>query len=140
MRRLCEACRQPLVRRANERDSSWARRRCCSRQCNGRIPKSMLRWPVGPLLVFAGTNTRGYEVAGARSGQDRVRLQRLGLTDAAADAAATRLGVHPLTIWPDWCDAARLPFYEPDAETERLWWWRDVTAEQRRVLAERWAA
>jgi hypothetical protein len=96
------------------------------------------RWPVEPLLAYVRNNTTAYHAAGAMSGQDRERARRLGLTDEAADRAATRLGVHPLAVWPDWCDAARLPFYEDDPSCDRAWRWVDVVAEWRRVLAEPW--
>ena len=80
----------------------------------------MWRWSVEPLITFAGV-PHAWRAAGCRSGQDRERARRLGLADTVADLAATRLGVHPLAIWPDWCDTARLPFYEDDPVCDRLW-------------------
>lgn len=64
-----------------------------------------LYWPIQPLFEAAGTDQFG-ELA-IRTGIATRTLHRSttrGLTDITADKAAIRLGLHPLTIWPNWID------------------------------------
>jgi hypothetical protein len=64
-----------------------------------------LRWPVEPLFQAAGT-TEYLELA-VRTGFSARTIHRwahAGLRDIQADRAAVALGLHPMTIWPNYCD------------------------------------
>ena len=62
-------------------------------------------WPLQALFEAAGT-TEFVELS-VRTGIPARTLHRStdrGLTDSTADRAAIGLGLHPITIWPQWFD------------------------------------
>ena len=64
-----------------------------------------LRWPLEPLFRAAGT-TEYLELA-VRTGFTARTIHRWkynGISDTHADMAAIALGLHPLSIWPNYCD------------------------------------
>ena len=64
-----------------------------------------LRWPLEPLFRAAGT-TEYLELA-VRTGFTARTIHRWkynGISDTHADMAAIALGLHPITIWPNWFD------------------------------------
>lgn len=64
-----------------------------------------LRWPLEPLFQAAGT-TEYLELA-VRTGFSARTIHRWlhnGIPDTHADMAAIALGMHPLSVWPDYCD------------------------------------
>jgi hypothetical protein len=63
------------------------------------------RLPVGPLFEASGVET-GAALA-RRIGvlpSTVSRWRSRGLTFWAADNAASRIGIHPLLVWPTWAD------------------------------------
>lgn len=64
-----------------------------------------LSWPLQPLLDRTG---RSLEQLAARAGYRRSNVWRLEqrgyLSDAQADLFATRAGLHPGLVWPEWFD------------------------------------
>lgn len=63
------------------------------------------RWPLAPLMRAAGLAPDAVSDLAVRLDVDRGWLQRLkhlGLSDEQADQWATRLGLHPTLIWPEW--------------------------------------
>ena len=88
----CEPCRQAnrqylrqLRNRQDERDGP------------------PLYWPLEPLFEAAGTDQIGELAVRTRVHVRTLhRAAHRGLTDPMADRAATRLGLHPSMIWPDW--------------------------------------
>ena len=65
----------------------------------------LLRWPLQPLFQAAGT-TEYLELA-VRTGFPARTIHRWkhnGIPDRNADRAAVALGLHPMTIWPNYCD------------------------------------
>jgi hypothetical protein len=73
---------------------------------NQHIPQpGVLYWPLEPLFEAAGTTL--YVELAVRTDVPARTLHRAsvrGLTDRIADRAATRLGLHPSMIWPNWID------------------------------------
>ena len=64
-----------------------------------------LRWPVEPLFRAAAT-TKVLALAMFTGFTARTihRWIHNGIPDAHADEAAIALGLHPMSIWPDYCD------------------------------------
>jgi lambda repressor-like predicted transcriptional regulator len=64
-----------------------------------------LRWPVEPLFQAAGTD-KFLELAMLTGFSARTvhRWIHNGIPDRNADMAAVALGLHPMTIWPNYCD------------------------------------
>jgi hypothetical protein len=64
-----------------------------------------LRWPVEPLFRAAGTD-KFLELAMFTGFSARTvhRWIHNGIPDAHADEAAIALGLHPIDIWPNYCD------------------------------------
>jgi len=64
-----------------------------------------LRWPVEPLFRAAGTD-QFLELAMFTGFSTRTihRWIHNGIPDAHADMAAIALGLHPMSIWPNYCD------------------------------------
>lgn len=88
------------------------------------------RYPIEPLLAILearGLTTNHHRILGVSSQGYRVIL-RSGVTEAAADRAATALGLHPAELWPDWlselepssrCEECRQPFV-PNVHNQRF--------------------
>ena len=87
-----------------------SRHRCTACSCY-HTPKcdhrGDLRWPLGPLVELVAARGNAESVAAALGhSPERVRLAaEFGLSDQRADHWATRLGLHPAQVWPDWIDA-----------------------------------
>lgn len=64
-------------------------------------PTRGFRWPAAPLLEVVGTHTAATRKLGV-SGTEIARADREGLTDRQADHWASKLGLHPSMIWPEW--------------------------------------
>jgi len=64
-----------------------------------------LRWPLQPLFDAAGT-TEYLELAVLTGFPARTihRWKHNGIPDHNADRAAIALGLHPMTIWPNYCE------------------------------------
>lgn len=61
------------------------------------------RFPLAPLLEAAGTDALTTLAARCDVGRRQLNnWQRHGLGVDTADRAATAVGLHPSTIWPDW--------------------------------------
>ena len=68
-------------------------------------PCRRVYWPLQPLLDAIGPIT--FLALAEQTGINPRTIHRAvdaGFTDRAADRAATRLGLHPSLIWPDWFD------------------------------------
>jgi len=90
----CEPCRRAM--------SSYKRD---YKICKDGPTTYHLRWPLEPLFRAAGT-TEYLELA-VRTGFTARTIHRWknhGISDAYADQAAIALGLHPITIWPNYCD------------------------------------
>jgi hypothetical protein len=88
----CERCK--AAKTAYQRE--WRTRK-------GKHIAPLLYWPLEPLFEAAGTTL--YVELAVRTDVPARTLHRAsirGLTDRIADRAATRLGLHPSMIWPDW--------------------------------------
>ena len=90
----CEPCREASSRYYKE----WT--------ANRHRPRVIVHnWPLQPL--FDVTDTTEYKqlaVLTEISARTLHRAALRGLPDATADRAATRLGLHPSLIWPNWFD------------------------------------
>lgn len=73
--------------------------------CKDEPTTYYLRWPVEPLFRAAGTD-KFLELARLTGFHERTihRWIHNGIPDATADQAACALGLHPLSIWPNYCD------------------------------------
>lgn len=96
----------------------------------------MIRYPLHPLaealrieLTTAergnGIEPHGLPALADRLHTDERHLRRAlhhGLTDRQADRYATRIGMHPASIWPEWWDAAGddADWYTDDPALESL--------------------
>jgi len=90
----CEPCRRAM--------SSYKRD---YKICKDGPTTYHLRWPLEPLFRAAGT-TEYLELA-VRTGFTARTIHRWknhGISDDYADQAAIALGLHPITIWPNYCD------------------------------------
>jgi len=92
-------CRCDLCKKANHDYYLKSKGRENERQ----VPT--LYWPIQPLFRAADTNQflelaylTGVSVRTLHRSFDR------GLTDDTADRAAIAIGLHPITIWPNWID------------------------------------
>ena len=64
-----------------------------------------LRWPVEPLfLAAATTEVLALAMFTGFSARTVHRWIHNGIPDAHADEAAIALGLHPMSIWPNYCD------------------------------------
>jgi lambda repressor-like predicted transcriptional regulator len=90
----CEPCK--AAKTAYQRE--WRTRK-------GKPIAPLLYWPLEPLFEAAGTDQIGELAVRTRVHVRTLhRAAHRGLTDPMADRAATRLGLHPSMIWPDWID------------------------------------
>jgi hypothetical protein len=90
----CEPCRQ-----ANRQYA----RKLKGREYDRQGPP--LYWPIQPLFEAAGTDKFGELSIRTRiPARTLHRSFERGLTDNTADRAAIGLGLHPITIWPQWFD------------------------------------
>jgi len=64
-----------------------------------------LRWPVEPLFrAAATTEVLALAMFTGFSARTVHRWMHNGIPDAHADMAAIALGLHPMSIWPNYCD------------------------------------
>ena len=64
-----------------------------------------LRWPVEPLFrAAATTEVLALAMFTGFTARTVHRWIHNGIPDAHADMAAIALGLHPMSIWPDYCD------------------------------------
>lgn len=64
-----------------------------------------LRWPVEPLFrAAATTEVLALAMFTGFTARTIHRWIHNGIPDAHADMAAIALGLHPISIWPDYCD------------------------------------
>lgn len=64
-----------------------------------------LRWPVEPLFQAAQADTvLALAMFTGFTARTVHRWIHNGISDAHADEAAIALGLHPMNIWPDYCD------------------------------------
>lgn len=64
-----------------------------------------LRWPVEPLFrAAATTEVLALAMFTGFTARTIHRWIHNGIPDAHADEAAIALGLHPMSIWPDYCD------------------------------------
>ena len=60
-------------------------------------------WPYRARWVAAGRPDAGRAARSYRVSRRTIyRWQRYGLSHRAADRAAIALGLHPISVWPDW--------------------------------------
>ena len=64
------------------------------------------RWPLEPLMAVTGTHTpmELARVLEVNSSQVHHWKKGGGVPDRSADRMAVRLGLHPLNVWPEFCD------------------------------------
>jgi hypothetical protein len=64
-----------------------------------------LRWPVEPLFrAAATTEVLALAMFTGFSARTIHRWIHNGIPDAHADMAAVALGLHPMSIWPNYCE------------------------------------
>jgi hypothetical protein len=64
-----------------------------------------LRWPVEPLFrAAATTEVLALAMFTGFTARTIHRWIHNGIPDAHADMAAIALGLHPMSIWPNYCD------------------------------------
>lgn len=52
--RLCEYCKEPLIRRADESNGNWQKRKSCGEVCGDRLRAAGGRASAGPAPMFPG--------------------------------------------------------------------------------------
>ena len=90
----CEPCRRAQA--AYKRDYKI---------CKDGPTTYYLRWPVEPLFrAAATTEVLALAMFTGFTARTIHRWIHNGIPDAQADMAAIALGLHPMSIWPDYCD------------------------------------
>jgi hypothetical protein len=75
------------------------------RQNNIGPSTHLLRWPVEPLFRAAQADTvLDLAMFTGFTARTIHRWLHNGIPDRNADRAAVALGLHPMTIWPNYCD------------------------------------
>lgn len=68
-----------------------------------RVRATGPRWPLQPLLDAAGMGATELAQTAGFSRRSGHRWAAAGdLDDHLADLLATRVGLHPVLVWPDW--------------------------------------
>lgn len=77
----------------------------------------MRRYPLEPLADAVGMTVAALGREVGMSGATRTKVETFGLTEAAADRYAVRLGLHPWEVWQDWFEG--VDWKEEDVEPPR---------------------
>lgn len=107
--KTCAKCRLelPIIEfKYDRRTRDHLTYRCHTCRAQINRPKSAERiWPIQPFLKATRIPTISIFTQRMRcNGTVASKAFKEGLTDSQADIFACRAGLHPLEIWPNWCD------------------------------------